>query len=116
MACMGRDVYLEGVECVFMLRGRVCIWKCACMGRGGCVYGRVECVCMVASFPGPTQLSIAYSMVKLGGPCEQGYMDGERVCAYGRVKCACIKRGCEHMAGVECVCMGMGRVCAYGYG
>ena len=30
-------VHMEGVECVCVRRGRVCIWEeveCACMGRG----------------------------------------------------------------------------------
>ena len=91
------DVYLEGVECVCMGRGRVCIWKggvcvhaweeggcvyrrgqMACMGRGRCVFGRGG-VCVHGSlFPGPTQLSVAYSTVKLGGAWERGYVHGER--------------------------------------
>ena len=54
----------------------------------------------------------------------------EDVCIYGRFECACMG-GCAHMEGVEwrawgegdvylegveCACMGRGRVCVYGRG
>ena len=100
-ACMGRGRVcsygrVHGV-CVHGEREGVCIWKggvcvhaweeggcvyrrgqMACMGRGRCVFGRGG-VCVHGSlFPGPTQLSVAYSTVKLGGAWERGYVHGER--------------------------------------